>query len=134
MEPQHFVGKICQKAIIEHDGWIFVSKGVGDSVWEFPGGRLDVTESAKDGLEREIEEELGLKIARGPAIYADRYVQQREKDMPHFILFYLCTITGGELRPDEKEIQEYRWVTKAELKDIPMYDDCRAAADVFVKD
>ncbi len=135
MTPAHFLGKICQKAIIEKDGKVFVSRGEGDTLWEFPGGRLDVDESAKEGLEREILEELGFRIVRGQAIYADRYVQQREKDVPHFIIFYLCSVEG-ETTPnpsakDAHEVQEYKWLSKDELKNLPMYDDCRAGADVF---
>lgn len=40
MTFDHFVGKIAQKAVIEHDGKVFVVRGIGDSLWEFPGGYL----------------------------------------------------------------------------------------------
>ena len=32
-------------------------------LWEFPGGKIDVNESAADALQRELQEELGLSIA-----------------------------------------------------------------------
>ncbi|MEN9390193.1 MAG: MutT/NUDIX family protein [Candidatus Parcubacteria bacterium] len=133
-KSQQFVGKVCQKAIIVKDEKIFVSRGVGDKVWEFPGGRMHLGESAKDGLEREIREELGLKINRGVAVYADRYYHLREPDMPHFGIFYVCTLVDDSpIAADESEVQEYKWISRDELNDLPMYDDCHAAALAYLK-
>lgn len=129
----HFIGKICQKAIIVNGDRVFVSRGVGDTVWEFPGGRMHFGESAKEGLEREIREELGLKINRGVAVYADRYDHLREPDMPHFGIFYVCTLVDDSpVAADQSEVQEYAWITHEELKNLPMYDDCMTAARVFL--
>jgi len=61
-QTPHFVGKITQKAIIEHDGKILVCRGIGDKIWEFPGGRLNEGEAPVEGIAREIKEELGLEI------------------------------------------------------------------------
>ena len=130
-----FAGKICQKAIIEKDGKIFVTHGVhGETVWEFPGGRMHLGESAKEGLEREIREELGLEIVRGVAVYSDRYYHLREMSMPHFGIFYVCSIVeGSKMEVNSSEVKECKWITRDELRDLPMYDDCHAAALAYLK-
>lgn len=129
----HFVGKVCQKAIIVNGDKVFVSRGVGDTVWEFPGGRMHLGESAKEGLEREIREELGLRVSRGVAVYADRYDHLREPTMPHFGIFYICALADdAPIVADRSEVQEYKWVTHEELRDLPMYEDCVKAAHVFL--
>lgn len=134
-KTQQFVGKVCQKAIIVKEDKIFVTRGVhGETVWEFPGGRMHLGESAKEGLEREIREELGLEITRGVAVYADRYYHLREPNMPHFGIFYLCKVVDESvMQINEKEVREHAWLTREELQALPMYDDCRAAADAYLK-
>jgi 8-oxo-dGTP diphosphatase len=45
--------------------------------WEFPGGKLEPGESARDALRRELEEELGIVVTRAAAWLTQRY------DYPH---------------------------------------------------
>jgi 8-oxo-dGTP pyrophosphatase MutT (NUDIX family) len=36
--------------------------------WEFPGGRVEAGESAPQALQREILEELGIRVEVGPSL------------------------------------------------------------------
>jgi 8-oxo-dGTP diphosphatase len=49
-------------------------------MWEFPGGKAQPGESLPVALERELEEELGVKSRVGPEVYRTRhqYVELRE--------------------------------------------------------
>lgn len=53
-------------AIIEMDGKVLCAQRSENMSlplkWEFPGGKLEEGESFKDGLAREIQEELGIQI------------------------------------------------------------------------
>lgn len=90
-------------AVIIRDGKIFATeRGYGDykDWWEFPGGKIEESESPRDAVSREIEEELGVSIKVGDRIYVIEY------DYPDFHLHmeaFACTITGGEIELREHE-------------------------------
>lgn len=129
---QHFVGNVAQKAIIEKDGKVLVCRGVGDSVWEFPGGRLHTNEKPREGLMREIREELGIVVEVGRPVDILRSFHGQTKEWQVFIA-YRCRMTGdAQISMDKSELEELKWVTVEELKGLPMFDDCREVADVFL--
>lgn len=90
-------------AVIIRDGKIFATeRGYGDykDWWEFPGGKIEESESPKDAVLREIEEELGVSIEVGDRIYVIEY------DYPDFHLHmeaFACTLSGGEIELREHE-------------------------------
>ena len=129
---QHFVGNVAQKAVIEQDKKILVCRGNGDTVWEFPGGRLHTGEMPKDGLAREIKEELALDIMVGRPIHICRSFHEQSKQWQVFA-GYECTIISGELVMDKTELEEIKWITREELKALPMFADCRELVDEFLK-
>ncbi|HEV7449064.1 MAG TPA: NUDIX hydrolase [Candidatus Paceibacterota bacterium] len=131
--PEHFVGGFTQKVIIEHDGKVLACRGIGDTVWEFPGGRLDNGEEPVDALAREIKEEIGLILTNTKPIYVCRSYHYKSEKWRIF-LGYSANVTNiADLAPDPKEVEESRWFTREELKTLPMFDDCRAAADEYLK-
>ena len=81
-------------AAIIHDteGRIFATqRGSGDwkDWWEFPGGKMEEGETAKEALKREIREELSAEIA------VDELLCTVEYDYPKFHLTmhcYLCSL------------------------------------------
>lgn len=90
-------------AVIIRDGKIFATeRGYGDykDWWEFPGGKIEESESPRDAVSREIEEELGVSIGVGDRIYVIEY------DYPDFHLHmeaFACTLSGGEIELREHE-------------------------------
>ena len=129
---KHFVGNVAQKAVIEKDGKVLVCRGVGDTLWEFPGGRLHIDETPQDGLTREIREELGVAVQVGEPIHICRSFHGQSKQWQVFA-GYECKIISGELEMDKTELEEIKWVTQEELRTLPMFDDCRELADEFLK-
>ncbi|HVV39362.1 MAG TPA: NUDIX hydrolase [Candidatus Paceibacterota bacterium] len=119
---QHFVGKIAQKAIVEKDGKILVVRGIGDKVWEFPGGRLHAGEAPIDGIKREIKEELGIVITDIKPLFLGPSFHY--KDNAHQVyVAYTCTYDGSALTIDPKELEDMKWVSREELKTLPMFED-----------
>ena len=118
---KHFVGNVAQKAIIEKDGKILVCRGIGDNVWEFPGGRLHEGEAPVDGIIREVKEEFGISITDvKPLRVLPSY--HYKSNMHNVYIAYTCTYDGSPITANE-EIEEYKWATRAELKKLPMFDD-----------
>jgi 8-oxo-dGTP diphosphatase len=60
---------VVTAAVIERDGKILVARRrpglVAGGLWEFPGGKLEAGEDPRRGLERELEEELGVTAKAG---------------------------------------------------------------------
>lgn len=60
--------------------------------WELPGGRIEVGESSVECLAREIDEELGLKVAVGAPL--DSYLFEVVPGKRVFIVTYACELVG----------------------------------------
>ena len=104
-------------AIIHDDhGRIFATqRGYGEwkDYWEFPGGKMEPSETPEEALRREIWEELETRIV------VERLVETVEWDYPAFHLTmhcYLCHVESGHL--ELKEHEAARWLTNAELESV----------------
>jgi ADP-ribose pyrophosphatase YjhB (NUDIX family) len=69
--------------------------------WSLPGGRVELGETARRAVRREIEEETGLKVVVGPLLaVVDRIHRDRSGRVAyHYVVAdYLCRRRGGTLR------------------------------------
>ena len=104
-------------AIIVKDNKVFATQRVYGEFkdgWEFPGGKLEPGESAREALAREIREELDVDIRVG------KLLETVEYDYPEFHLTMHCFIC--ELLSEEivlKEHEDARWLKKDELDSVP---------------
>jgi 8-oxo-dGTP pyrophosphatase MutT (NUDIX family) len=87
-------------------------------------------EAPKMGLAREIKEELGIDVEVGRPISA-HYVVHTKTGIPQLVLVYECKDAPGEMTIDGNELEEIRWATPEELKNLPMFGDCHAAVEEF---
>jgi len=78
-------------AIILQDGQIALMRRekLGRLYYVFPGGRQENGETGEQAAEREVEEELGLRVAAGQLV-ARTWFRGREQR------YYLCAVTGGQ--------------------------------------
>lgn len=81
--------------------------------WEFPGGKIEAGESAKEALVREIHEELEASILVGDLIDTVEY------DYPNFHLsmqVFWATLTDSHLCL--KEHMAARWVNAQQMSEL----------------
>ena len=83
--------------------------------WSLPGGLVEVGESLKTAVIREVEEETGLLVEPVELIeLLDRIHREGERIRYHYVIAdYLCRVTGGALQA-ASDADEVRWVARAE--------------------
>jgi 8-oxo-dGTP diphosphatase len=82
--------------------------------WEFPGGKIEPDESPEQALEREVSEELGVRIS---ILKALTVVKHKYPGFEIILSPFLCEIDLLEI-PRAIEHSEIRWVNLAEASDL----------------
>ena len=83
-------------------------------MWEFPGGKVEGSETFEEALSREILEELNVSITIHNKIAEEKY---KDDEIDIVLHYFICTINQGELILSEHEAIE--WVAK---EDFDQYD------------
>jgi 8-oxo-dGTP diphosphatase len=106
--------KIVGVGVVEKDGKVLITQRRYDDhlggVWEFPGGKKRPEEDDRTCIERELQEELGIRVKAGGHLETIRYSYP---DRRLELRFYSCAFEGGE--PKALEVQDFRWVKPGEL-------------------
>jgi len=110
---------LVMAAIIEDKGKFLITQRLKEQYngerWEFPGGTVEFGEDPRYALEREIEEELNIKVEADDILELSSHVYDEEK---HVILIGChCKFKEGKIK--KKEIKDYKWVKP---KDMMEYD------------
>jgi 8-oxo-dGTP diphosphatase len=112
-------------AIVEDRGRVLlVERGQEPlkGVWSLPGGVVEVGESLKNAVRREVREETGLEVE--PLAVAEIF----ERIMPgpdgrteyHYVVIdYVCKLTGGELRASS-DASRAAWAPREDLASYNM--------------
>jgi len=102
--------------IIKHDGKYFVQKrppkGLMAGLWEFPGGKIEKGESAREALERELQEELHVRVTSADSLIHLKHSYTRFQVRLHA---WTC-----RTRPLPRTDKNHRWMTPTGLMKLPM--------------
>ena len=108
-------------ALVDSDGRILLAKRPDNKpmagVWEFPGGKIEKSETPEQALIREINEELGVntkKSCLAPISFASH-----ANDTFHLLLLlYICRRWQGS--PEPREGGELAWAKPSQLRQFDM--------------
>jgi nucleoside triphosphatase len=98
--------------IVNNEGKILLTKShKWFDKFTLPGGHIEVGETMKEAVIREVKEEVGLDVEVAEmlltqeAIFAEEFWKKK-----HFIFFdFLCKSKEQQVKLDGRELQEYVW-------------------------
>ena len=76
--------------------------------WALPGGHIERGESARDAIQREVEEETGLNFDPKFFIHNDEIFEDKQF---HAVVLVFVGQATGEVTIQEEEVFDYKWVT-----------------------
>ena len=118
---------IVTAAIIVDEGKVLIAQrprgGRHPGQWEFPGGKVEPGETARECVVRELCEELGVVVRAGRQAAAIRHSYP---DLEIQLVALECEITGGEL--SDIECSAHAWVQPDELAGFEMLPPDRVLA------
>ncbi len=87
-------------AVIRKDGCLLIGQRRSSDThplkWEFPGGKVEPSESPRDALKRELREELGIEATIGAEIIRYEFSYPRKPSI--LLIFHEVTEYTGEIR------------------------------------
>jgi 8-oxo-dGTP diphosphatase len=99
--------------------------------WSLPGGILEVGETLRDGIRREVLEETGLDVEPQAVfeIFERIMPDAGGKTEYHYVLIdYLCKPVGGELRA-ASDVSRVAWVSQQNLADYRLTEGTLAVVE-----
>lgn len=97
------------------------NKAFHPSMFELPGGHLELNETPENGLRREIMEELGCNVRVEQLVDAFTY---HDEEAFKIELSYLCVLEPNEavqLRPEDHS--ESMWISSSEISKFEKEDE-----------
>jgi len=86
--------------------------------WEFPGGKVELGESPREALRRELLEELDIQATIGTEIA--RYEHSYPRRRPILLIFYRVRQFQGEVR--NQVFEQLRWETPQRFSEYDFLD------------
>jgi len=124
-------------AIIVNQGRVLLHRQHGDDFWSFPGGRVEAGEPAHEAVQREMQEEVGERIACGELLWVVENFFTYRGRAHHEIGLYFRAALAPESRmlkchgPYEGIEGEHRlsfeWFTSTQLSDLEIRPSFAAA-------
>lgn len=111
--------EVAAAVLIRSDGsFLLAQRPVGKAYagyWEFPGGKIEVDESAHQALCRELQEELGITVTRAHPWLTQTFTYPHATVKLHFFRVFAWT---GE--PLGLENQQLQWQHSTQLSVAPI--------------
>ena len=111
--------------IFDEDNRVLLARHADTKRWVAPGGSIEPNEKPVDALVREALEETGLAVepTKILGVFGGRefeIVYSNGDRVTYVMTVYECKVVGGELKPDNSETLELRYVGAEELENFDL--------------
>ena len=111
--------------IFDEDNRVLLARHADTKRWVAPGGSIEPNEKPVDALVREALEETGLAVepTKILGVFGGRefeIVYSNGDRVTYVMTVYECKVIGGELKPDNSETLELRYVGAEELANFDL--------------
>lgn len=122
--------KSCGCIIVKNNKVLLIKQVKGH--WGFPKGHVENTETELETADREVQEEVGIKVEIDPN---RRHVMHYYTDTGVYkeVVLYLASPKSMDIKVQEEEVTEYRWVSVEEALSILTYDNFKEALTDLVR-
>lgn len=127
-DNEEFHCRTC--GIIKQNEKFLVMRVNKTDYYHIPGGHVEIGETSKDAVIREIKEEIGCEVKSATLFAIQENFWLRNEKKCHGIEFYYVVepkelmeqIDHEEIENDkgEDKLLEFKWVTAEELKDVDL--------------
>ena len=118
------------QAWIERDGeYLILKRNEQPNLgrWDLPGGFVEMGESPREAVVREVREETGLTVV--PTAIIDAFTSEYGTTGRHTVdIAYRCRIDRGEFELDTDEKSDAAWVALADMPELAFAGERQALA------
>lgn len=117
------VGAVIKAA----DRYLLIRRGRAPNAgqWSVPGGKVQLGETMRAAVAREVKEETGLDVEVGEPLWVGETMDPDTPPGWHFILIdFEARLSGGDLRVGD-DAAEIGWFTLEEAQALPLTETMR---------
>ena len=107
-------------AVVERDGKYLITQrrttAVLPLMWEFPGGRVEASETDQQALKRELLHRLGVGIDVGKLI---SFVSHPYEHYVVDLFLYECTLQNETDMLETRAVNAFKWVASGDFDQYP---------------
>lgn len=120
--------RVCVVGLVKnHKGDCLICKkpeglGVYAGKWAIPGGGIDENETANQAFEREMREEIGIKVEKvKPLGFSDDtaiklFADGRKEELYMIYLYFECLAEDEKIELNQ-EFEDYAWINEKTYRD-----------------
>ena len=111
--------ELCVSGVVVHSGRLLLVRRSPEGPWAVPGGRVEVGETLKEAVTRELAEETGLAVECGPLLGTS---ERLSPDRHYVILGFLAATTNPEPLRAGDDAAQAAWVALEEVPEVELVD------------